>query len=211
MRNRKAVGLIALFLLLAMPMLAQNNTGIISGRVTDPSGAVIPNAQITVTQTETNVEVPSATNSDGLFRMPSLINGPYKVTIIAAGFKKQVRDGITLRIGENLNVEVKLDVGAVTEAVEVTSALPLLDTQTSSTGQVMEGDYFYKLPNYQHWEKGVLYYTPQVQHQQRALARILGQLEHQRRQRLPDRPVRRRHHRHQHGRRHLAEFRLGRR
>ena len=43
------------------------------------------------------------------------------------------------------------------------SALPLLDTQTSSTGQVMEGSYFYQLPNYQHWEKGVLYYTPQVQ------------------------------------------------
>ena len=45
----------------------------------------------------------------------------------------------------------------------MTSAAPLLDTQTSSTGQVMEGDYFSKLPNYQHWEKGVLYYTPQVQ------------------------------------------------
>ena len=163
MRNRKAVGLIALFLLLAMPMLAQNNTGILSGRVTDPSGAVIPNAQVTVTQAETNVDTQSATNSEGLFRIPSLINGPYRVTVIAAGFKKQVRDGITLRIGENLNVEVKLDVGAVSEAVEVTSALPLLETQTSSTGQVMEGDYFYKLPNYQHWEKGVLYYTPQVQ------------------------------------------------
>ena len=131
----------------------------------------------------------SATNSDGLFRVPSLINGPYKVTVTAAGFKKQVRDGLTLRIGENLNVEVKLDVGAVTEAVEVTSALPLLETQTSSTGQVMEGDYFYKLPNYQHWEKGVLYYTPQVQHQQRSVARLAGQLEHQRRPTLPDRPV----------------------
>ena len=149
-------------MLLAVPVLAQNNTGIISGRVTDASGAVIPNAQITVTQTETNVDAVSATNSDGLFRVPSLINGPYKVTITAAGFKKQVRDGLTLRIGENLNVEIKLDVGSVSESVEVTSALPLLETQTSSTGQVMEGDYFYKLPNYQHWSKGVLYYTPQV-------------------------------------------------
>jgi hypothetical protein len=161
-RNRLTTGLIALILVFAMPMLAQNNTGIISGRVTDASGAVVPNAQITVTQTETNVDAVSATNTDGLFRVPSLINGPYKVTIIASGFKKQVHDGLTLRIGENLNVEVKLDVGSVTEAVEVTSALPLLETQTSSSGQVMEGDYFYKLPNYQHWEKGVLFYTPQV-------------------------------------------------
>lgn len=162
MRKRPVIGLAALVLLLAMPVLAQNNTGIISGRVTDPSGAVVPNAQITVTQTETNVDAVSATNSDGLFRVPSLINGPYRVTVTASGFKKQVREGISLRIGENLNVEVKLDVGAVSEAVEVTSALPLLDTQTSSTGQVMEGAYFYKLPNYRHWEKGVLYYTPQV-------------------------------------------------
>src|SRR5664279_3809462 len=141
--------------MLALSVFAQNNTGIISGRVTDPSGAVVPNAQITVTQTETNVDAVSATNSDGLFRVPSLINGPYKVTAVAAGFDEEVRDGITLRIGENLNVEMKLQVGAVSEAVEVTSALTLLDTQTSSIGQVMEGDYFYQLPNYQHWEKGV--------------------------------------------------------
>ena len=162
MRTCLGIGLIAL-VFLAVPVLAQNNTGIISGRVTDASGAVVPNAQITVTQTETNVDAISATNADGLFRVPSLINGPYKVTIITSGFKKQVIEGLTLRIGENLNVEAKLEVGGVSESIQVTSAIPLLDTQTSSTGQVMEGGYFYKLPNYQHWEKGVLYYTPQVQ------------------------------------------------
>ena len=89
MRKRLGIGLPALAFLLAMPVFAQNNTGIISGRVTDPSGAVVPNAQITVTQTETNVDAVSATNSDGLFRVPSLIDGPYKVTVTAAGFKKQ--------------------------------------------------------------------------------------------------------------------------
>ena len=162
MRHRPAIGRFALVLLLVVPVLAQNNTGIISGRVTDPSGAVVPNAQITVTQTETNVESVSETNSDGLFRVPSLINGPYRVTIVASGFKRQVREGLALRIGENLNVEIKLEVGAVSEQVEVTSSLPLLDTQISSTGQVMEGQYFYQLPNYQHWSRGVLYYTPQV-------------------------------------------------
>lgn len=86
MRNRLGAGLIALAFL-ALPVWAQNNTGIISGRVTDSSGAVVPNAQITVTQTETNVDAISATNNEGLFRVPSLINGPYRVTVIAAGFK----------------------------------------------------------------------------------------------------------------------------
>ncbi|MBZ5585299.1 MAG: hypothetical protein LAQ30_24465 [Acidobacteriia bacterium] len=85
-----------------------------------------------------------------------------------------MRDGLTLRIGENLNVEIKLEVGSVAESIEVTSALPLLDTQTSSTGQVMEGEYFYKLPNYQHWSKGVLYYTPQVSTSNAAWPGALG-------------------------------------
>ena len=152
-----------LSLVLSLAQLMAQNTGTLSGRVLDPSGAVVPAAQVTVTQTDTNVDALSVSNADGLFRVPSLIEGPYKVTIAAPGFKKQIRDGITLRIGENLNVEVRLEVGSSTESIQVTSALPLLDTQTSSTGQVMEGDYFYKLPNYQHWEKGVLYYTPQVQ------------------------------------------------
>ena len=169
----------------ATPLLAQN-AGIISGRVTDPSGAVVPNGQITVTETDKNVDALSVTNSDGLFRVPSLIDGPYRVTVVAQGFKKEVRDGLTLRIGENLNLEIKLQVGSTAESIEVSGAAPLLDTQTSSTGQVMEGDYFYKLPNYQHWEKGVLYYTPQVQTQQLALARFAGQLEHQRRPELSD-------------------------
>jgi hypothetical protein len=159
--NHRAVGPAALILLLAAPLVAQN-TGIISGRVSDPSGAVVPSAQITVTQTATNVDAVSVTNSDGLFRVPSLQDGPYRVIVTAAGFKKEIRDGLSLRIGENLNLEIKLDVGATTESVQISGAATLLDTQTSSTGQVMEGDYFYKLPNNQHWEKGVLYYTPQV-------------------------------------------------
>lgn len=124
MYNRMAIGLTALIILLAIPVSAQVSAGIISGKVMDSTGAVVPNAQITVTQTATNVDAVSATNSDGLFRVPSLLDGPYKVAVTAAGFKKQVRDGLTLRIGENLNVELTLEVGSVSEAVEVTAALP---------------------------------------------------------------------------------------
>jgi hypothetical protein len=159
----RAAALMAAVLSFAALLSAQNNTGIISGRITDPSGAVVPGAAITVTETDTNSVSNSLTNVDGLFRVPSLKDGPYKVAVEAKGFKKEIRDGLSLRIGENLDLEIKLEVGATTESVVVTGEAPLLDTQTSSTGQVMEGDYFYKLPNYQHWEKGVLYYTPQVE------------------------------------------------
>jgi len=157
------IGLVVVTLLLTLPVFAQNNTGIISGKVTDQTGAVVPNAAITVTQTDTGVNSVSQSNSDGLFRIPGLRDGPYKATVKAPGFKELVREGFVLRIGENLNVDLKLEVGAVTESIDVVNTIPMLDTQTSSTGQVMEGEYFYDLPNYQHWEKGVLYYTPQVE------------------------------------------------
>jgi hypothetical protein len=148
--------------LLAMTVFAQTNTGIISGRITDPSGAVIVGASITVVHIETNTESVSTTNADGLYRVPGLRDGAYRMTVTAPGFKKEVRDNVLLRIGENLNVEIKLEVGAVTESIDVDTTIPLLATQTSDAGQVMEGSYFYELPNYQHWEKGVFYYTPQV-------------------------------------------------
>jgi hypothetical protein len=144
-------------------MFAQMDSGVISGRVTDSTGAVVPGALVTIIQTATNVQSLGQTDNDGLYRVPSLRDGPYKVTVGKAGFKTNTREGILLRINENLGYDVKLEVGAVTETIDVTSALPLLETQTSSTGQVMEGAYLYELPNYQHWEKGVLYYTPQVE------------------------------------------------
>ena len=85
------------------------------------------------------------------------------MVVAAPGFKNSVREGFNHRIGENLDLETKLEVGASVETITVKAAATLLRHQTSSSGQVMEGDYFYKLPNYQHWEKGVLYYTPQVE------------------------------------------------
>ncbi len=162
MRNPVAK-FVAIAFLSAIPVIAQNNTGIISGKVTDQTGAVVPNAQITVTQTDTGVNSVSQSNTEGIFRVPALRDGPYKVTVAAAGFKQEVRQGIDLQIGQILDLSIKLEVGATSESITVSGAATLLDTQTSSTGQVMEGDYFYQLPNYQHWEKGVLYYTPQVQ------------------------------------------------
>ena len=150
---------------------------------------MVPNAQITSPKPTPNVDSASATNRDGLFRAPGLRDGPYKVAVTAPGFKKLVREGLSLRIGENLDVEMKLEVGAVTESIDVINSIPLLDTQTSSTGQVMEGDYFYELPNYQHWEKGVLYYTPQVETTNAPWPGSLGNWNINGGQQLPDRAI----------------------
>jgi hypothetical protein len=157
------VGVLALLLALCTPAFAQLDTGTITGRVTDPTGAVVAGAQISAVQMDMNFESLSESNAEGLFRIQSLRPGPYRISVTATGFKKSVREGVDLRMGAVLEIIFPLEVGTVSDSVDVKSDIPLLETQTSSTGQVMEGDYFYKLPNYQRWEKGAMYVTPNVQ------------------------------------------------
>jgi hypothetical protein len=147
-------------LLLASPSFAQIDNGNITGRITDTSGAVIAGAQVTVTQVEMNFETVTQTNEEGIFRAVQLRPGPYRVMVVANGFKRLVRSGIELRMGETLAVNGTLDIGALAESVQVTAAAPLLETETSASGTVVGGDYFYKLPIYQRNIKNILYYTP---------------------------------------------------
>src|SRR4051794_11093392 len=83
---------------------SQLDTATISGRVSDSSGGVVPGAQVTVVNTETNFENSTVSNADGLFRVPTLRPGPYRVEVKLAGFKAFVRDGLDLRVGDNLAV-----------------------------------------------------------------------------------------------------------
>ena len=94
------------------------DTGTISGRVTDPSGPVVPNAQITVVNTETNFTSDTRSNVDGLYRVSSLRAGPYRVTVVAGGFKPYVREGLELRVGENQEINAALEVGGTTESIQ---------------------------------------------------------------------------------------------
>ena len=150
----------ALAFLLATPLAAQIDTGTITGRVTDPTGAVIAGAQVTVIQTDMNFENVTQTNTEGIYRVQSLRPGPYRVTIVASGFKRLIRENLDLRMGDTMAVDATLEIGAVAESVEVTAAAPLLETETSATGHVVEGAYFYRLPVFQRYSKTVLWMTP---------------------------------------------------
>ncbi len=151
---------IALLIAAVLPLSAQLDNGNITGRVTDPSGAVVIGAQVTVTNVQTNFENVTQTNADGMYRVQSLRPGSYRVVITAAGFKRTVRENIELRAGDTMGINLVLEVGGVNESVSVTAEIPLLETETSSTGQVVAGDYFYSLPNFQRNVKGILYFTP---------------------------------------------------
>ncbi len=155
-----ALGAIAALILAVSPAGAQIDNGNITGRVTDSSGAVIPGAQVTVTQTQMNFETVLQTNEEGMYRAVQLRPGPYRVTVVAQGFKRLVRENLELHVGETLAINAALDVGAVSDSVEVKANAELLQTETSSTGTALEGDYLYRLPNFQRNIKGTMFYTP---------------------------------------------------
>ncbi|SPE28767.1 conserved exported hypothetical protein [Candidatus Sulfopaludibacter sp. SbA3] len=154
--------LLTLGLLCVIPAFSQLDTATVSGRITDSSGAVIAAAQITVIDAETNFENQSVTNADGLFRVPSLRPGPYRVQIKAQGFKTYIRNGLDLKVGDNLALDVALEVGGVTETVSVTGEAAQLQTETSASGMVAEGAYLQALPLYQRNVKATFYLMPNV-------------------------------------------------
>jgi hypothetical protein len=118
------------FILLAVNAAAQVTTVTISGTVTDAAGAVIPNAQVTAINTETNFSRSTTADSSGQYSIQFLPIGPYRVEATAPGFKKYVRSGITLEVNRNARVDAALEAGAVSETVSVTSDAPLVEPLT---------------------------------------------------------------------------------
>lgn len=145
------------------PALSQLDTGSISGRVTDPTGAIIPGSSITVVNTDTNFQSDTQTNPDGLFRVSSLRPGPYRVTVKAGGFRTLIRQGVDLRVGDNLQVNAELQIGGAAESVSITAEATQLQTETSSAGALLEGNYLRQLPLYQRNVKAAFYLLPNVE------------------------------------------------
>lgn len=128
------------------PVSGQISTGTIVGVVEDSSGAVVPNADVTLTHTSTAETRQTRTTSSGEFTVPFLHLGNYTVTVTAPGFKTKTLSGITLRVDQTINLRIPLEVGAAAETVEVTGAAPIVDSATSSLGQVIENKQILDLP-----------------------------------------------------------------
>ena len=128
-----------------LPLCAQNY-GEINGTVTDPSGAVISGATVTVTNTATNIARTVQTNAAGNYTLPFLAPGLYDVRAEQAGFKAVTRSGVQLQVGSIARINVAMEVGAVTEEVAVTGAAPLLTTEGTAVGTVIENKRIVDLP-----------------------------------------------------------------
>src|SRR5215468_6428709 len=127
--------------------LAQTTTGSIVGVVTDPGGASVPGATVTVTNEGTGVvAIKMTTDSSGNYVATTLPPGRYVVTVEAAGFKKSVNPGINLSVQDRIGLNVALEVGQLSESVEVTGAAQALQTDSSYLGQVVESRRIEDLP-----------------------------------------------------------------
>ncbi len=124
----------AFALVTATPVLAQEVSAGITGRVTDPSGGAIVNATVTAKDKERGTEWPTKTNEDGIYAFPRVPAGEYELRVESPGFKTYVQSALHLDVNQRARLDVPMQVGVVTESVSVTSEAALLQTDTTQVG-----------------------------------------------------------------------------
>jgi hypothetical protein len=129
--------LLVAIILSAVPalMFAQGERGTLNGTITDPNAAVVPNATVVATNVDTNVEFKATTTEAGVYRLPYLPAGNYKITASAAGFRTSVADNVILAVAQTLTVDLRLELGQVAEQVTVVAESPLIETGSSEIGR----------------------------------------------------------------------------
>src|SRR5256712_5427508 len=136
----------ASLLILAPSASAQKATGTITGTVTDPSGAVVPGATVTIVNERTSTARSATTNEQGSFSFPEVDAGTYALTVTKTGFKKQTQKNVELHGADVTNLNVKMEMGAATEVVEVQASALILNTSTGEVGNIMTGEQVRELP-----------------------------------------------------------------
>jgi hypothetical protein len=146
MKATRLLPLLIAVLLSSSVVAFGQTTGTISGTVTDEKGAVIPNASVTVRNTERNISRSLTTTSDGNYRFENLPVGPYEVTVESTGFSKYVQTGITLVLNQNAVVDVSMKTGGVQEVVNVTENAALINTSNAEVSTQFDSRRLSELP-----------------------------------------------------------------
>ena len=141
-----AIALLAVVVFGALPMLAQFDTGTITGTVTDTSGAIVPSAAITVTNVGTGLQKSMVTNQSGIFVASSLPYGTYVVATRATGFAESKSQPVVLSVGATVQVNLTLAVAASQESVQVNGTATTVDTSSSMTGTTLDSAQIANLP-----------------------------------------------------------------
>jgi hypothetical protein len=146
--RRILVGMIAgvIVCMAGSPSLWAQATAQISGTAKDQSGAVLPGVEIKVTQAETGIARDAVTNETGTYVLPNLPIGPYKLEATLPGFRTYAQTGIVLQVNSSPTINVTLEVGQVSEQVEVQANAALVETRNAGVGAVMENTRILELP-----------------------------------------------------------------
>lgn len=141
-----AVAAPAIVLICSGAAHAQAVTGTLLGNITDQGGLVMPGATVTITETSTNISLTATTSEAGLYTFPSLKDGTYKVVAELTGFKKVIRDGIIVPVNTTIRVDLRMEVGALEESITVIGQSPILQTDRTDTGRIIESKMVTELP-----------------------------------------------------------------
>ncbi|MBL8294715.1 MAG: TonB-dependent receptor [Bryobacterales bacterium] len=162
LRGRAPLVLVLGMVLSAIPSHAQTGQGVITGSVTDVSGATIPGVAISAVNQETNFTYNAVATEEGIYRIPYMNPGMYRISFSRPGFKALVQSGIQVRSTETARLDVSLSVGEVVERVEVSAGAALLETETSSTGHLVTGKQLNTLPTPQMKIESMLFFVAGV-------------------------------------------------
>jgi hypothetical protein len=130
----------------AVPTFAQAWAGTLTGSVVDSTGAVVGDVFVTATNMDRNTVQRTRTNEAGTYVIPAVNPGRYSITAERAGFRKVVHGDIKLQVNQTLRIDVRLEIGSVAEAIRVTDDAPILDTENSARGTVIDGQKILNLP-----------------------------------------------------------------
>src|SRR5437867_7655033 len=121
-------------------------TASVSGAVKDPSGAVLPGVEVTMTQTGTGLKRSAVTDETGSYTLTNLPIGPYRLEAALPGFRTYAQTGIVLQVNDNPVINAVLEIGQVTETIEVQANAALVETRTTTIAQVIDNQRVLELP-----------------------------------------------------------------
>jgi len=143
---REFTVLLILSLLCVAPAIAQSPTATINGIVLDPSGAAIAGAQVVVVNNETGVQYTTKANGEGIYVVPNLPPGPYRIQVSNSGFKTIIKPDIVIHVQDALAINFTLPIGAASEIVTVKGGTPLVNTENATVGTVVDRTFVENLP-----------------------------------------------------------------
>lgn len=143
---RRVVFLVAVLMILACVCIQGQTMGSISGEVKDSTGAVIVGATVTLTNVGTNAARTTPTNESGVYAFPSINPGTYRIRVEATGFKSATNSDIEVQVQQSRRVDVAMEIGQVTEAIDVTGQASMLATEDATVGTVIENRRIVELP-----------------------------------------------------------------